>query len=374
MADVIQKKTSRILTFDLMRGYFLVAIILDHLNFFPNGLDWWSARGSLFVTTAEGFFLISGLVLGIVRGSKLLHEPFQYVAKLLLRRSIQLYLTSIVLVLLFTFIGWWFFMNNPGLKADIAPPTTNIFELLWRTVTLQYFYGWADYLRLYAIFMLVSPLALWLLRRGKWYILLAANLFFWLLFPAGKEVSDYTQELMQPLTWQLIFFGGMTIGFYWNQITQWWRERSPLHRKVIQWSILGLGALSLIANVLITFGPTYFNLHAFAPDLEYNLYISFFDKERLPLTRIMLFIVWFWAAFYLFRRFQAFIVRTVGWLLLPFGMNSLYVYTVHAFLIFLVHLWFAPGTIFANFIISISIIALIRTMIHYKFLMKVIPR
>jgi hypothetical protein len=265
-------------------------------------------------------------------------------------------------------------MNNPGLKAEIAPPTTNIFELLWRTVTLQYFYGWADYLRLYAIFMLVSPLALWLLRRGKWYILLAANLFFWLLFPAGKEVSDYTQELMQPLTWQLIFFGGMTIGFYWNQITQWWRERPPLHRKVIQWSVLSLGALSLIANVLITFGPTYFNLHAFAPDLEYNLYISFFDKEHLPLTRIMLFIVWFWAAFYLFRRFQAFIVRTMGWLLLPFGMNSLYVYTVHAFLIFFVHLWFAPSTIFANFIISISIIALIRTMIHYKFLMKVIPR
>jgi hypothetical protein len=265
-------------------------------------------------------------------------------------------------------------MNNSGLKVDIAPPTTNIFELLWRTVTLQYFYGWADYLRLYAIFMLVSPLALWLLRRGKWYILLAANLLFWLLFPVGKEVSDYTQELMQPLTWQLIFFGGMTIGFYWNQITQWWRDRSSRQRMAIQWSILGLATLSLIANILITFGSTCFNLHAIAPDLEYNLYVAFFDKERLPFMRVVLFIVWFWAAFYLFRRFQACIVRTLGWLLLPFGMNSLYVYTVHAFLIFFVHLWFVSTNIFANFIISIGIVGLIRIMIYYKFLMKIIPR
>jgi hypothetical protein len=371
---VTDKKSSRILTFDLMRGYFLVAIILDHLKFFPSGLDWWAARGDLFVTTAEGFFLISGIVLGIVRGHKLLDKPFNHVAKLLVHRGVQLYLTTIILVLIFTLMGWWFFIDNPGLKDGLAPQT-NIIDLLWQIITLQYFYGWADYLRLYAIFMLVSPVALWLLRKGWWYILLAANLFFWLFFPTDPEVPDITQELLQPLTWQLIFFGGMTIGFYWNRIVTKWRTFSSHFRSITTWSVIGLAAITLTINLLITFAPDFFAAHILStPDLAYKLYIEFFDKERLPLSRLALFFLWFWAAFALFRRFESRIVRALGWLLLPFGSNSLYVYTVHAFIIFLVHMWLRPGNIATNFIVSVSIVLLIRVMIHYKFLMNVIPR
>lgn len=370
-----EKKSSRILTFDLMRGYFLVAIILDHLKFFPNGLDWWAARGDLFVTTAEGFFLISGIVLGIVRGSKLLHEPFKHVAKLLLKRGVQLYITTIILVLLFTLIGW-LFMNNAGLKSGIIAPTTNIFDVLWQIVTLQYFYGWADYLRLYAIFLLASPLALWLLRKGWWYVLLAANLGVWLLYPANPASPDITQELFQPLSWQLVFFGGMTIGFYWKSITAWWQARHVLFRKGITWGVVSVAALTLIINVLITFGPMYANVASLniLPDTHYKLYVEFFDKERLPLGRLALFMVWFWAAFALFKQFEPFIMRRLGWLLLPFGTNSLYVYTLHAFAIFFVHLWLQPGNVVFNFIVSIAVILLIRLMIHYKFLMNIIPR
>jgi hypothetical protein len=359
-----------------MRGYFLVAIIFDHLDFFPNGFDWWSMRGNLFVTTAEGFFFISGLVLGIVRGAKLINEPFQYVTKLLLKRGVQLYLTSAVLVLVFTFIGWEFFSNNPNLKEGIISSGTNVFEIISKTLTFQYFYGWADYLRLYAIFLLVSSLAMWLLRRGRWYILLAANLFFWLLFPSAKEVPDITQELFQPLTWQLIFFGGMIIGFHWNNVLDWWRDRSSIQKHILRASVLGLALITLIWNFLVVFGVQYFDLHAIGivADSNYTLYIDFFDKERLPLMRIGLFLIWFWAAFYLFRRFEHYIIKCLGWLLLPFGTNSLYVYTVHAFVIFFVHLYFREAGLISNFLISVTIIALIRLMIQYKVLMKIIPR
>ncbi len=371
-----EKKSSRILTFDLLRGYFLIAIILDHLYFFPSGLDWWSARGSLFITTAEGFFLISGLVLGIVRGSKLINEPFRKVAKLLLKRGAQLYITTIILALLFTMIGWLFFLDNPGLKAGILPPATGIFELIWQTITLQYFYGWADYLRLYAIFMLVSPIALWLLRKGRWYILLFINLIVWLLFPSDINVPDTTQELLQPLTWQLIFFGGMTIGFYWNAITSWWRTLKQSTQFIVKVGILGSALITLVINVFIVFVLPNLNIQhlPLLNNIEYNLYINYFDKERLPLARLVMFLLWFSAAFYLFRRFEAKICRFLGWLLLPFGENSLYVYTLHAFLIFFIHLIFQEGSIVFNLTISLMAIALIRVAIHYKFLMKIIPR
>ncbi len=175
---MVQKKISRVLTFDLLRGYFLVAIILDHLAFFPNGLDWVSGRGNLYVSAAEGFFLISGIVLGIVRGAKLIDKPFWVPAKLLLKRSLQLYITAVVLMLLFTFIGW-LFLSNPGLKPGIRLPDENIWRIIWGGLTFDYIYGWADYLRLYAIYIFVSPLAIWLLRRKLWYVVIAASLLVW---------------------------------------------------------------------------------------------------------------------------------------------------------------------------------------------------
>jgi hypothetical protein len=373
---VSEKKSSRILTFDLLRGYFLVAIILDHLDFFPNGLDWWSAQGSLFVTTAEGFFLISGLVLGIVRGSKLINEPFKNVAKLLLKRSLQLYVTTIILVLIFTLLGWWFFMDNPGLKVGILPPDGNVFEFIWNLVTLQYFYGWADYLRLYAIFMFVSPLAMWLLRKGKWYILLTGSIAIWLLFPSGPDVPDLTQELMQPLSWQLVFFSGMIIGFHWQQLTTWWNTLTKRTKQISISSLLSVSFIALVVNAWIVFILPHFNIQEpnFFANIDYRLYIEFFDKERLPFARLVLFALWFWSAFYLFRKFEPFIIRTVGWLLIPFGTNSLYVYTLHAFVIFFVHLWLQKAGLLFNLVVSLVIIALIRIAIHYRFLMKIIPR
>ena len=371
-----EKKSSRILTFDLMRGYFLVAIILDHLNFFPNGLDWWSARGELFVTTAEGFFFISGIVLGIVRGAKLVSEPLQHVSELLLKRALQLYLTLIVLVIVFTFCGWLFFAHSPGLKVGIMQPW-DIWSLIWQTLTLQYFYGWADYLRLYAIFLLFSPLVIWLLRKGKWYIVLAGSLLTWLLFPVSPTGPDHLQELFQPLTWQLLFFSGMIVGFNWENITVWWQRQTPRLRRIMTWSTLGVASLTFALNVFLIFWPKIFGpdaLHLPQALSSYELYINYFDKERLPLTRFAMFLAWFWAAFYLFRRFEPLILRWLGWILLPFGTNSLYVYTLHAFIIFFVHIWFQKGDVVFNFLISAAIIGLIRLMIQHKVLMKIIPR
>lgn len=359
-----------------MRGYFLVAIIIDHLNFFPNGLDWWSARGGLFVTAAEGFFLISGIVLGIVRGRKLINEPMRKVTKLLLKRGFQLYVTAVVMILLFTFIGWIFYMNNPGLKPGIISPDTNIFTVLWQTFSFQYYYGWADYLRLYVIFLFISPLVFWLLRKGKWYIVLAMSFLVWLLFPNDPAVAFETQEYLQPLSWQVLFFGGAMIGFYWPKIIKIWNDLKQPIKRFATISLLSIAGVTFVINVLIMLSTMGFNFDAIGvnPQLQHDLYVNFFDKERLPLTRIVLALIWFWAGFYIFKKFEKPIVKTIGWLIIPFGMNSLYVYTLHAIAIFFVHLYLTGGELWWNFIVVASIILAIRLCIHYKVLMKVIPR
>lgn len=367
-----KKISSRILTFDLLRGYFLVAIILDHLAFYPNGLDWWTGRGILYVSAAEGFFLISGIVLGIVRGSKLVDKPFFTVANLLLKRALQLYITAIVLMLLFTFIGW-LFLDNPGLKAGIRSPTENLGDIIWGALTFEYIYGWADYLRMYALFIFASPIAMWLLRRKLWYVVLAISIFVWTQF---HNSPLETAELSQVFSWQLIFFSGLIIGFHWQNITDWWSSLRPIVRKSAVIVSVGLAAVTMVVNFALVHGEEFIGpAGGFLTDINMHL-LPFFNKESLPVARLVLFSIWFAASFWLFTRFEKPIVKYLGWLLLPFGTNSLYVYTMHAVLVFFVHLAITQETDLwlLNLLLSISGVLLIWLAVHYKILMKIIPR
>ena len=374
--EKVRQVSKRILTFDLMRGWFLLAITINHIAFFPNGLGWISGRGGLYVTTAEGFFLVSGIVLGVVRGRKLIDKPFRQVAGILLKRGAQLYVAAIVLTLLFTLLTWVFFEQTTGVKPGFLPSTTPFWELIWRTLTFDYIYGWADFLRLYALFLGASVAVFWLLRRGVWPIVIMASLLVWSFFPGDPSVSYEMQEKLMPLSWQLLFFVGTTIGFYWPQLTDWWHKQRASWRRATIIALLVIGGTTLIYNVLIMLSTMGYNMEwaGIYNGLQSELYVRFFDKEQLPLTRIALFLTWFWMFFYLFKRFEKPIVRFVGWLLLPFGQNSLYVYIMHAFAVYFIHIIWRPGNIVTNFAITIGAILLIRLLIHYRVLMKIIPR
>ena len=353
-----------------MRGYFLVAIILDHLAFFPNGLDWWSGRGNLYVSAAEGFFLISGIVLGIVRGAKLADKPFWQSAKLLLKRGVQLYITAVVLMFIFTFVGW-LFIDNPGLKPGIRPMDENLWDIIWGGLTFDYIYGWADYLRLYAIFILASPVALWLLRKKLWYVVLAISILIWSQF---EQSPLKTAELSQVYSWQLIFFSGFIIGFHWKAIRAWWERLSVGVKKPLTIGVVTIAAVTIAASFLLVYGGNFFN-SSYLGDLNSAL-LPYFTKESLPATRLILAALWFGAGFWFFARFEKQIVRWAGWLLIPFGTNSLYVYTLHAFLVFFVHLVIAEKTpsIILNFILSAAGVMAIWLAVRHKLLMKIIPR
>lgn len=364
-------KPSRILTFDLLRGYFLVAIILDHLGYYPNLLDWWSGRGNLFVSSAEGFFFISGIVLGIVRGAKLINQPFSISAKLLLKRGIQLYITAVILMFFFTFVGW-LFLDNPGLKDGIRMPHENLLDIIWGGLTFKYIYGWADYLRLYAIFILAAPVAIWLLRRKLWYVVLGISIFIWSQF---HNSPLETAELSQIYSWQLIFFGGLIVGFYWKSIMEWWLQLSLTLRKATTMTTVILAASTMFLAFILAYGTDLFHLDSALKD-TFNALHPYFIKESLPLSRIALFLLWFGAAFWLFWKFETQIVRGLGWLFISFGTNSLYVYTLQAFLVFFMHLAIpvATSSILVNLALSICGVLIIWLATHKQFLMKIIPR
>ena len=373
LSKIVKKeKSERILTFDLLRGYFLCVILFNHLYFYPNGLDALTGRGILYASTAEGFFVVSGIVLGIVRGRKLLHLPFWTGAKLLWKRALQLYITSIVLTFLFTVIGQ-LFIGNAGLKWGIYTDWNNWWELIWHTVTLSYTYGWADFLRLYAIFIFFAPFALWFLRKGWWYVVIAISLTAWSLYP----LMPHNSIMAQPFSWQFIFFAGFIIGFYWSTIVAKWRSLAAKTRKIIGWSVVGAFALTAITSALLVFGYEISGAVGSQLTTLHHLIEKNFDKDQLPIPRMILGAIWFWGLFYLFRRFESWIIKYFGWLLLSFGMNSLYVYTISAFVVFFTHLIInppGPNSLILNLLISLGALSIVYVAVRTKFLMKIIPR
>jgi hypothetical protein len=369
-------KVERIHTFDLLRGYFLIVILLNHLFYYPSGLELLTGRGLLYVSTAEGFFLISGIVLGIVRGQKLRAKPFSLSAKLLLKRSAQLYVTYVFLTLLFTFLAWAFFMGQDGLKSGIADTSTSLMQLVWQTLTFQYLYGWADFLRLYVIFIAAAPLAMWLLRRGWWYVLLALSFGIWTLFPEGGNDKD------MPISWQLVFFSGLIIGFHWPQLQARWSAIRPKVRNTIGISLATGAGLTMVLSALLVF-----HAEMSLPGVK-DLFATihgqiggYFDKPRLPIARLLLGALWFWGLFWLIRRFEPWVVRRLGWLLTPLGVNSLYVYTIQSFIVFFFHLfvllpmYYERGTPwYINLTVSLAALALVWFAVQRKFLFRIIPR
>jgi len=356
-----------------MRGYFLSVILLNHLQYYPSGLDIFTGRGMLYASTAEGFFAVSGIVLGIIRGRKLIDAPFKKAAAMLWKRSFQLYLTSIVLTLLFTFIGW-LFIGADGLKYGIYSNWNNIGELLWKTIALQYTYGWADFLRFYAIFLFFAPAALWLLRKGYWYVLGAASLGVWFLFP----YSPLPPEMSQPFSWQVIFFASFAIGYYWPTLTGLWHKLSRKVQKGIGISLVSTATITILASIVLVFGYKLGNPLGDQLTAIHHIVEEFFNKDRMPFTRILLGTVWFWAIFLVLRKNEAFILRKVGWFFLPLGENSLYVYTIESFIVFFAHLFILkPGGsnfLLINLALSLAALGLIYLAVRTKFLMKIIPR
>src|SRR5581483_7644873 len=96
-------KTKRILALDLIRGYFLLVIAINHIELYPNGYDLFTGKGRLFVSAAEGFFFMSGLLIGMVYRRRL-QLGMKFVFKKMWKRALQLYVGSVVTTLLF--VGW----------------------------------------------------------------------------------------------------------------------------------------------------------------------------------------------------------------------------------------------------------------------------
>lgn len=359
MAEVSKKAAanSRFEVLDHLRGYFIIVIIIDHLSRWPSVLSAISGKGLLWVTAAEGFVAISGLLVGYVRGYKNSAIPMKEISKKLVGRGLLLYLWAILGSIIYTAILWYIPLQGgaPGLPIAKWDWT----DLILQTITLQYTFVWVYFLALYAVFLVVSPIAILLLRRNKAWLL--ALLSFGLLV-----VGWQTQSMI--LQWQFLFFIPTIAGYYLDTIMSWWKNIGRARRRVMAIGIISLTAGTMTASVLATFWPEILgNLSAALNDA--------FAKDTISLWRAAMAFLWFTGFVLLFAAGHRLIKRLFGWLLIPIGTHSLTAYIVHGLVICVVSfLTVASGNIWINTFLGVAAVLAVWGILKIPGINKVIPR
>jgi hypothetical protein len=363
----VKVSANRIVALDIIRGLFLLMILIDHIELYPSGFDYFTGRGRLFVSAAEGFFFMSGLLVGMVYRRRIANG-MAFVFKKMWRRAIELYVASVFFTLLFTAAA--VFTNHQTIKYGLYD-VINWPHIIKETLLMHYGYGWADFLDRFAILMLIAPFAFYLLAKGKWWLMIGASFLFWLI---GQHitVNNFT------ITWQFLFNMAMLLGFYWQKITAWWQELDQrIKRRIALW-VYGLTAVSFVfsygsvyilsvLNERFTSLPGWldrFTLHW--NDINAQLWL-YAQKWNLGILRIILFLLWFAVLFAIINKYHRPINRYTGYLVELLGRNSLLVYIEHAFIVFVFKYYIQPQTVFwQNFLITAAALAclLVATVIY----------
>lgn len=295
--------SKRDLRLDLLRGFCLMVMLIDHLG----GNSWMYAitgHGEFYISAAEGFIFISGLVLGLISARQTLAATIERI----LKRTWTLYLVTISITVGFAATG---FLTNLNIWYDVDPKWgENPLAFLVSALTLHTAFHGSDILVLYILLMLISPLAFFAFHQGKGWLVLLVSWLVWLgnlFYPQAFTLSFHT---VFPLAaWQPIFFSALVIGYYRS-----WLARHFSARK-LYYALVLLLALLLLANYHLNLWP--------------ELQAPLSDKAALPLPRMVAIGVYLQTFMLLTTWGWGIISARLGWLLLPLGKSGLWVFSMH---------------------------------------------
>jgi hypothetical protein len=355
MPERASAAANRLLTLDYLRGYFVLVIIIDHLNRFPSLWAAITGTGRLWVTAAEGFVMISGLLVGYVRGRKGMKLPFSTIARKLLGRSLLLYTWTIIMTVVYAAITWY---------SDISPlpwfdSPTGDWQYMWhRAITLEMPHLWIHFLALYAIFLFLAIGAVWLLRNGYDRLLAVLSVLIY-IYGFG-----HNSEWMQ---WQILFFIPAIAGFYLDHIRTAWQSWSAHVRHWLEATTLAIGALLLATSMIYIFFP---QLVPYPSEIN-----GIFSAAPFTPARVLLTGVWFCALVMLFDRLTPYLARYSFGIIEYFGTHSLTAYIIHGLVLCGTTLFFArsDGWI-VNTLLALGVILVVFLLIRTPVVKRLIPR
>src|SRR6202140_577211 len=268
---------------DALRGLMLLLMTLAHL---PTQFQVVTNQELGFVSEAEGFVFLSAFLTGRIFGRIANESGFPAVIRRLWTRALRLYGYHLFLLgIAFTVVATVaIHTKRPGLEGLLDFYLAHPFHAVWSSIVLVYCPPLLDILPMYIIFLLATPIALYL-GRWNWKLALIPSGLVWLLAQFGLRTAIYARMVelagvriplnemgaFDLLAWQFLWAVGLWIG----------SGSAGSSFKVLTSKISVIAALLVAASILLVRHPI---LHT---QLDGLPWAGFIDKWHLGALRLL---------------------------------------------------------------------------------------
>lgn len=391
---------TRDLRFDFLRGFAMLSVVAAHLEMFGwQNFLFWERLG--FITAAEMFVVTAGLVLGLVNRKVVDRETMGTVTERLWRRTFVLWRALVVTTLLVILIARLGILEMTALTiftdrfSGQVWPMTPLPDVRWDVqlalvATLRSSPHQIQILGLYVVLLATAPLWLWLLQRrllGPFFGL-TWGLYFtgWLQEPDTTLLGMQFEYAFRLLTYQAVFTHALAAGFFRSEIGNWLRNGARRRLVVGVSAVLALGFFLAAQTTANPSFPAWSRLNLIAAEQFQPLYDVWFMKQRPSPLRLLNVAAFFVAFYALLTWFWMPLNKALGWLLIPLGEASLYVFLMHLAFIALIDqipgyfdlipAWdqVGPTRIWINTALYLGTILGLWLLVRHKVLFGVVPR
>jgi hypothetical protein len=304
-----------------LRGFAVIAMVADHIGGERSWLYAITGGDAFFVSAAEVFVFISGLLLGIISAGVIARHGLHVALMKSLQRAWTLYLLTVSLTLTFMALS-----AQLGLEWGAGHSYAAWPDLIVSVLTLHRTFYLTDILLLYTLLVLAAVPVLVLLAQGHTPFVVASSWGLWTIWQLAPQHAQFPWAIADNSVfnfpaWQVLFITAMVIGFHRQRLQHcvaWVSERLLL-------AISGAGIATAII-VYVAFVQTTSLPHIWLVE-------QLFGKVDLRLGRLLVFASFFTFAFWLITLAWTPIRRTLGWLLLPLGQDALSAYILHLFVV-----------------------------------------
>jgi len=367
MPTAAPTRTGRDLRIDWLRGLAMACVIVDHSKR-ASVLSWFSYQRFWLVTAAEVFVVLSGVVLGMVYGPRLVRDGWRAVTWRLGRRALTLYASFLAVTL--SILGLALVGVDVSAVTSWDPTSIDWFldprmmsAANWRDVALLRYGPWAfEIIGLYIWLVLAAGPILVALRSFGWRAVVTVS---WLVYlgyrVAPHQLTSAEFEIVFPiLAWQLLFVHGVAIGAHREQVSAFFARCPRTLPMAVVAGALGF-TLFALANPAVA-GPPWLRWSLVSPERFAELYERYFALSDLGIGRVLNLAVALPVGYLLLtrgwpiaRRFQA--------LFVTLGKGSLGAFVLHVYgLLLLAHLPSSDG-VWVNTAVQVAMILSIAALL-----------
>jgi hypothetical protein len=385
---------TRDLRLDFMRGLVFILLFVVHFDYFSLFTYFaWERLGV--VSSAETFIALAGIVTGMVFGRKMLIQGLGACIPGLLKRGWDLYWINLLVILsigVLRYLPWLdltllttFHDPYTNITYPLYPPVeSGVFKLIRDALYLRCGPHQFQIMGLYAALFLFTPVILFMIEKSRTLLLSGVSVALYLinfLTPetpvgtAGIRVTGAQFEYGFPLiAWQLLFVHGVIAGYYKFFIVEWFSARKNRF-----WLCLcvamAIGFMLFSLNHTIDLFPDWARLHVIPADTFNAIYNGYFKKYNLGPGRLLNQVVMLVTVYALLTRCWHPINQAFGWLFIPLGTASLYVFTIHILMLQLIATTPLPGlhNFWVNTAIHLGALLLAWWFVKKQFLFRWLP-